>query len=128
MQVHDHIHRTAAEARAAGITYHLVPAAVWAERNSAAEYLPEAYDQDGFIHCTNGLDELVTVANMFYTGDPRPFLTLVLDAGKIASDVRYDDPNETYPHIYGPLNTDAVIGELAVMRGEDGAFLAIGPA
>jgi len=123
-----HIHRTAAETRAAGVTYHLVPATVWAERKDAAEYVPEAYDQDGFIHCTNGLDELVKVANMFYTSDPRPFQALVLDTATIASEVRYDDPNETYPHIYGPLNTDAVIGELAVTRADDGTFLAIGPA
>lgn len=118
----------AAESRAAGITYHLVPADVWAEQKSAAEYLPEAYPQDGFIHCTNGLDELVKVANLFYTADPRTFLTLILDTGKFTSDVRYDDPNETYPHIYGPLNTDAVVGELVVSRDADGTFLAIGPA
>lgn len=123
-----HIHPTAEGSRAAGITYHLVPADIWAERKGAAEYVPEAYAQDGFIHCTNGLDELVTVANMFYTGDSRDFMTLVLDSPKILSEVRYDDPNQTYPHIYGPLNTDAVIGELVVSRAEDGTFLAIGPS
>jgi uncharacterized protein (DUF952 family) len=119
---------SAAESRAAGITYHLVPADVWSEQKGATEYLPEAYPQDGFIHCTNGLDELVKVANLFYTADPRTFLTLILETGKITSDVRYDDPNETYPHIYGPLNTDAVVGELVVSRDADGTFLAIGPA
>ncbi|MGN6484723.1 MAG: DUF952 domain-containing protein [Thermomicrobiales bacterium] len=119
---------SAAESRAAGITYHLVPADVWSEQKGATEYLPEAYPQDGFIHCTNGLDELVKVANLFYTADPRTFLTLILKTGKITSDVRYDDPNETYPHIYGPLNTDAVVGELVVSRDADGTFLAIGPA
>ncbi|MGB3327946.1 MAG: DUF952 domain-containing protein [Thermomicrobiales bacterium] len=121
------IHPTAEASRAAGITYHLVPADVWAASSSADSYVPEAYDQDGFIHCTNGLDELVKVANMFYTADPRTFRTLVLDMKAIASEVRYDDPNETYPHIYGPLNTSAVVGELAVNRDSNGAFLSIGP-
>jgi len=119
---------SAAAARDAGVTYHLVPADVWAARKDAAEYVPEAYDQDGFIHCTNGLDELVKVANMFYTGDPRTFVTLILDVDTISSEVRYDDPDRTYPHIYGPLNTDAVIGELSVRRDAEGTFLAIGPA
>ncbi|MGC4191899.1 MAG: DUF952 domain-containing protein [Thermomicrobiales bacterium] len=123
-----HIYPSASASRAAGITYHLVPASIWAEQKDADSYLPEAYPQDGFIHCTNGLDELVKVANMFYTADPRPFLTLILEVDKIASEVRYDDPNETYPHIYGPLNADAVVGELAVTRADDGTFLSIGPA
>ncbi|MGC4106072.1 MAG: DUF952 domain-containing protein [Thermomicrobiales bacterium] len=122
------IHASAADSRAAGITYHLVPTDVWAERKDAAEYVPEAYEQDGFIHCTNGLDELVNVANMFYTNDPRTFMTLILQNDAITSELRYDDPNETYPHIYGPLNTNAVIGELVVTRADDGTFLAIGPA
>lgn len=123
-----HLYATAAECRDAGITYHLVPADVWAEKSGDAEYLPEAYAQDGFIHCTNGLDELVKVGNMFYTGDPRSFRTLILQVSDLASEVRYDEPTGTYPHIYGPLNTSAVLGELVVSRAEDGTFLAIGPA
>ncbi|CAN0027193.1 unnamed protein product [Scytosiphon promiscuus] len=30
-----------------------------------------------------------------------------------------------FPHIYGPLNKDAVIAELAVIRADDGQFLSI---
>ena len=53
---------------------------------------------------------------------------VILDLDTISSEVRYDDPDRTYPHIYGPLNTDAVIGELSVRRDAEGTFLAIGPA
>ncbi len=118
-------HRESAASRDAGITYHLVPAPVWEAARSAEWYTPEAYEADGFIHCTNGLDQLVTVANMFYVSDPRPFRTLILDTGKIESDLRYDDAAEAFPHIYGPLNTSAVVGELTVNRAEDGSFLSI---
>lgn len=118
-------HRDSAGARNAGITYHLVPSAVWEQGKSAEWYQPEAYDADGFIHCTNGVDQLVDVANMFYVSDPRDFRVLILDVGKIASDVRYDDEGQLFPHIYGPLNTSAVLGELAVNRAEDGSFASI---
>lgn len=117
-------HRTAAESREAGITYHLVPAAVW-EAVDGEWYTPEAYDADGFIHCTNGTDEIIKVGNMFYTSDPRDFVLLELKVADIASEWRYDVEGEVYPHIYGPLNTSAVVGKLAIVRGEDGVFVSV---
>jgi uncharacterized protein (DUF952 family) len=118
-------HRDSAAAREAGITYHLVPAPVWKANKASRWYTPEAYEADGFIHCTNGIDQLLDVANMFYVSDNREFRVLILDVNRIASDLRYDDEDGLYPHIYGPLNTDAVVGELTVSRAEDGTFLSI---
>lgn len=117
-------YRTAAECRDAGVTYHLVPSSVWAA-SDGEWYTPEAFDADGFIHCTNGIDEIITVANMFYTADSRTFELLVLDVPRIESDWRYDVEGEVYPHIYGPLNTSAVIGSLAVERDSDGRFVDV---
>lgn len=118
-------HRDSAAAREAGITYHLVPSPVWDASKASRWYTPEAYEADGFIHCTNGIDQLLDVANMFYASDSREFRVLILDVNKIASDLRYDDEGRLFPHIYGPLNTDAVLGELAVWRADDGTFLSI---
>jgi uncharacterized protein (DUF952 family) len=62
---------------------------------------------------------------MFYTGDQRPFRVLVIDLAKVQAEVKYEDPDRKYPHIYGLLNIDAVKGELAVERGPAGVFLAV---
>lgn len=118
-------YRDARESRTAGVTYHLVPADVWEAQRIGQLYRPEAFPADGFIHCTNGLDQLVIVANMFYTSDPRSFLVLALDVSRITSEVRYDDPDELFPHIYGALNTDAVIDQTTIERSLDGTFLSI---
>lgn len=114
---------TAEASQSAGIAYHLTPADVWERQKPSGLYLPEAFEQDGFIHTTNGLDPLLEVANLFYQGDRRDYRVLVLSVPKINADVRYDDDNRIYPHIYGPLNASAVVGELPVRRGGDGAFL-----
>lgn len=116
-------HQTPEQSRAANITYHLVPTQIWSARGAGEEYVPEAFDADGFIHCTNGLEPLVEVANLFYASDERDYEVLVLDATRIASEVRYDDPDQKFPHIYGPLNTSAVIGRLRARRADDGTFL-----
>lgn len=118
-------YRDARASRTAGVTYHLVPADVWEAQRIGQLYRPEAFSADGFIHCTNGLDQLVIVANMFYTGDLRSFLVLALDVCRITSEVRYDDPDELFPHIYGPLNMDAVIDQTTIKRSADGTFLSV---
>lgn len=120
------VHRSSVEARRAGVTYHLVPASVWYWQRHESEYTPEAYAADGFIHCTDGLDQLLKVANMFYVADSRPYTALVLTVSEISSPVRYDDPDQVFPHIYGPLITSAVRGELSVDRASDGTFVGFG--
>lgn len=111
------------ESRERGITYHLVPSTVWESQRHLHEYVPEAFADDGFIHCTNGLVQLLKVANLFYTADEREFVVLALNMSSIAPDVRYDDAGNLFPHIYGPLNISAVVAEAPVERSADGMFV-----
>lgn len=114
---------SADESRDAGIAYHLTPVEVWERQKATGRYVPEAFERDGFIHATNGLDPLLEVANLFYQGDDRDYRVLILSVPAIGANVRYDDDNRIYPHIYGPLNASAVIGELTVQRDSAGKFV-----
>lgn len=121
-----HEYRDSTESKNAGITYHLALVSEWDSQKNGDHYVPGAYDADGFIHCTNGLDLLTEIANMFYKDSPDERTVLVLDTGRIESDLRYDDEAQTFPHIYGPLNPSAVIAELPVERTQDGTFVRLG--
>jgi len=105
-------------------TFHLVAEADWAASDVNAAYVPEAFAQDGFIHCTDGAAELARTANRYYRSDPRAFLTLVIDKTRVTAPVRYEDAARIYPHIYGALNRDAIVGVVPVPRAEDGTFVA----
>ena len=112
----------------ARLTLHLVPEATWAAHDPAAPYLPAAYAEDGFVHCTDGDEEMVDVANRFYAADPRPFLLLTLDLERTGSPWRFDDPGRRYPHVYGPI--DPAVGRRGAAdgpRAADGTFTGIGP-
>jgi pimeloyl-ACP methyl ester carboxylesterase/uncharacterized protein (DUF952 family) len=116
------------EARPA-VTYHLVPAGYFANTDPDAPYAPEWFERDGFIHCTDGLENAIETANRYYKDDARDYLLLVIDKSKVAPGIRYEDPAGIYPHIYGPLNRDAIAGTIRVPRAADGSFLAPdGPA
>jgi uncharacterized protein (DUF952 family) len=104
-------------------TYHLVPREEFERGDPSTDYLPSAYNADGFIHLTDGADELAATGNRHYQADPQPFLVLVIDLARVRAPVRYEDPRRVYPHIYGPLNRDAIVAVLDVPRAPDGTFL-----
>src|SRR6266567_4671013 len=77
----------------------------------------------GFIHASTAR-QVTGVANSFYQGAP-DLLLLVIDTGKLTAPLRYDEvpgSGEPFPHIYGPLNTGAVIQALPFPPGPDGTF------
>jgi uncharacterized protein (DUF952 family) len=111
--------------RPGGRTYHLTPEPVWAAQADAAEYRPESFAEEGFIHCTDGEVNLLAVANAYYQADHRPYVVLDIDPTKLTSPITYEDPDRIYPHIYGPLNRDAVLAVRRAVRLADGSFAAI---
>ncbi len=112
-------------ARPGGRTYHLVPEEVWTAQAGEAVYRPERFGDEGFIHCTDGEVNLLAVANTFYHGDKRPHVVLVIDLERVAAPVRYEDPERIFPHIYGPLNREAVVEVRRAVRLADGSFSGV---
>lgn len=106
-------------------TFHLTPIAVWEAQRGESSYAPESFDREGFIHCTDGEERVIEVGNRYYTGDPRPYCLLTIDRERVVAPIVYEDPDNVYPHIYGPLNMDAVVAMRAVRRGADGRFIEI---
>ena len=105
---------------------HLTARETWDQQRNGAEYLPEPFASEGFIHCTDGEENVIAVGNRYYTTDLREMVCLVIDDLKVASEIRYEDEARIFPHIHGPLNLDAVVAVRAVVRSADGTFTAIG--
>ena len=104
-------------------TFHYTPEEYFNSRNPGEDYTPSDYEWEGFIHCTDGAENMVKVVDRFYREDPRDFLVLYIDKERVASPVKYEDPAEIYPHIYGPLNRDAIVEVRPALREPDGTFL-----
>lgn len=105
------------------LTYHLVAAEDWPDIASVEAYEPASVAAEGFIHCTDGLDAVIETANRYYRGDPRPYLLVSVDLDAVRAPWRYDDAEQRYPHIYGALNLDAVVGTEPCRRELDGTFV-----
>jgi uncharacterized protein (DUF952 family) len=109
------------------IIYHLTPAEYFNSLPADQPYLPREFERDGFIHCTKGEERLLLVADTVYRRVPGDFLALVIDERKVTSPVKYENVGGIlFPHIYGPLNRDAIVRSVTLGRREDGTFLPIG--
>ena len=112
--------------RPTGVTFHLTPEAVWDSYADQPQYLPESFDAEGFVHCTDGEPFVLEVANRFYRNDPRPFVLLDVELGRAAARAVYEDPERRYPHLYGPIEREAIIRVRRIERSSDGSFTSIG--
>jgi uncharacterized protein (DUF952 family) len=101
--------------------YHLVLRRVW-EKNADQPYRADSLASEGFIHCSFA-EQLAWVANRFYC-DAEDLLLLHIDAERLTSPLREEpcDTGEIFPHIYGPLNRDAVVEVEALKRGAEGRW------
>jgi uncharacterized protein (DUF952 family) len=104
-------------------TFHLAPRAEWDAADKLAAYVPAAFEREGFVHCTDGADEVALTANRYFSDLAGDLLVLVLDRSRLVATVRYEDPRQVYPHIYGPIERDAILDVRVMPRDASGAFL-----
>ena len=73
-------------------------------------YQAASVASEGFIHCSYA-GQVDAVLQRYYTGAGR-VLILEIDMDLLTSELREEPStnNEVYPHVYGPINRDAVVG------------------
>jgi uncharacterized protein (DUF952 family) len=108
------------------ITYHGTPRDYFQSLDPSAAYLPAAFERDGFIHCTDGEDCLLETLTAYYRAEPGDWVALVIETERATAPIVYDDAERVFPHIYGPLNRDAIEDVRPLVRDESGAFMAFG--
>ena len=109
------------------LTFHLVPKEYFDALDLHTDYVPRDFARDGFIHCTDGAEEMAHTANRYYKANAEPHYYLYIDKVRVCALIRYDDAARLYPHIYGALNRDAIVTVRVARRTADGTFLAPEP-
>lgn len=97
------------------IIHHLALESAWDAAQPAGAYaistLGLALAEVGFIHCSQP-EQVARVHERFYGAVTEPVLLLTIDTDLLTAPWQLDDvPGEPlpFPHVYGPLNLDAVV-------------------
>ncbi|MEW5717258.1 MAG: DUF952 domain-containing protein [Chloroflexota bacterium] len=106
------------------LTFHLVPQKYFDALDPNTDYVPRDFARDGFIHCTDGAEEMARAANRYYQANAETHYYLYIDKTRVRAPIRHDDAARVYPHIYGALNRDAIVAVRVARRESDGTFQA----
>jgi uncharacterized protein (DUF952 family) len=93
------------------LIYHIVLPQVWESAKDAASYSAASIETEGFIHCSYD-HQLEGVIGRYYANEAE-LVILTIDPSKLTSKL-VSEPStggEEFPHIYGPINLDAVVNE-----------------
>src|SRR5438046_474883 len=75
----------------------------------AGEYRADTLATEGFIHCSEA-HQVAEVANVRFR-EREDLVLLWIDPARVRAEIKYEDASDAsgkFPHIHGPLNTDAV--------------------
>ena len=96
------------------VIFHIAERTAWDAAVAAGEYtvstLGRSLAEEGFIHMSTEA-QVAGVAERFYAG-VGDLVLLHIDESKLTSPLQYDEvpgAPDPFPHLYGPLNTDAVV-------------------
>jgi len=102
---------------------HITAREAWKSAEHEGTYYADSLQTDGFIHCST-LAQVLMPANALFRGH-QDLILLCIDPARVQSKIVYEDCYETghlFPHIYGPLNADAVFQVVDFPPNVDGTF------
>ena len=105
------------------LIYHIASQEDWAAARQEGAYRADSLASEGFIHASTR-EQVLRTAEKYYRGQPGLVL-LEIEASKVNAEVRYEDlagEGLLFPHIFGPLNLNAVAGWAVFSPQQDGSF------
>ena len=104
--------------------YHICKRVDWVKAQELGEYGAESLSSEGFIHFSTR-SQVIDTANRYYKNETGLIL-LCVEVDKITVELKYERSGEgVFPHVYGPVEIDAVEEILQFEEDEDGNY--VGP-
>lgn len=104
---------------------HIAPRADWTAAHAVGgDYTDPSLDAEGFIHLSTP-DQVLIPANERFAGRT-DLVLLVIDPTRLDDEVVFEDCYESgleFPHLYGPLPTQAVTKVVDFTPEADGTFV-----
>jgi len=111
--------------------YHITSRQSWQESQQRGAHRADSLESEGFIHCSTKT-QVLPVTEKYYKGQG-DMLLLQIDPSRLSSELLWEPPSggapppgvpegELFPHIYGPINMDAVVNVFDLESNPDGSY------
>ncbi|QKZ11533.1 DUF952 domain-containing protein [Spirosoma sp. KUDC1026] len=96
--------------------YHVVPVNDWAASENQPVYTAASFLVEGFIHLSEK-EQVAGVLERYYKGR-QDLLLLQIAPDRLTAELKYEPATnaEYFPHLYGPINKDAVMAVEKIMQ------------
>lgn len=105
------------------IIFHITKDEDWERARVVGGYRPRTFAPEGFIHCSKP-DQVIDVANRLFRGQ-KGLVLLCINTRRVGPEIVYENlegGQDLFPHIYGPLNLDAVVDVVSFEPEKEGRF------
>ncbi len=95
----------------------------WQQAQEIGSYRGDTLDSEGFIHCSK-FDQISKVATERFRGRD-DLVLLAIDPDRVQAEIvqeNLEGGSDLFPHVYGPLNLDAITDFEKLVPGTDGLF------
>jgi uncharacterized protein (DUF952 family) len=102
---------------------HITTREEWEAARDGDAFVPPSLRTDGFVHCSTP-HQLLQVANDHFRGR-KGLLLLRIEPRKLKAEVCYENTEggrALFPHVYGPIDLEAVEEVVDFPPGDDGTF------
>ncbi len=106
--------------------FHITTLDMWDRAVLDGAYRPPSLEAEGFVHLSTA-PQVEATANLYYAGKT-DLLLLSVDPERLRAELRYEAPagsgmrDDLFPHLYGPLNVDAVVKTVKLVPNAEGRF------
>ncbi len=97
--------------------YHITTLIAWQAAKEKGSYEAPSLALEGFIHMSES-SQVEGVLERYYKGQ-KDLVKLCIDPNLLNHPLKYElapSVNESFPHLYGPLNLDAVVSVEQISR------------
>jgi|WetSurMetagenome_2_1015567.scaffolds.fasta_scaffold347639_2 uncharacterized protein (DUF952 family) len=105
------------------IIYHITRRTDWKKAQAEGRYTADTLHSQGFIHCSTSR-QVIPVANSLFRGNG-DLVLLSINESLVRPEIRYENlesGDKLFPHLYGPLNLDAIVRVMDLIPKQDGTF------
>lgn len=104
------------------MVYHLITPKEWETAKNQPSYAAESLVLEGFIHCSTAV-QVARTANNYFKNQSEMLVLHINENNLVDATLKYEaNSYDTFPHIYGRIVREAVVGETLIKQNNENVF------